>query len=349
MNQFEKPNGLEKVIRWIFPIGGVLLGMKFFTSHIAPFFTSFFDSVNGFFGSALGAFGSFLAFVVVVAPFAFLFLYFYNRPHMLSNIYLGLCRSLTRAIIKHDPLGHMDSYLERFQQSHLELKETIKSVDAKRIEMEREYEASSASFKKNMDTASAAKQVALKHSPNSETHVENMQLAAHHASMAESDRENVEKYKPTYELIKKQLVILNKVEGKWKFDIKELEYDIKNKRRQYETLKKTAAAAQKAQEFINGNSKEAKDFQMSVSILEEKITTKFAAIEQFQKDSKMIMQTFDLQQAMNESEGMKLLEQYEQNGNSILFGEKTVDANAQVLGSRPLNSEFSTLLSKKTN
>jgi ABC-type multidrug transport system fused ATPase/permease subunit len=348
MNQFEKPTGLEKLIRWAIPIGGILLGMKFFTSHVAPFFSTFFNAVNGFFGSALGAFGSFLAFVLCVAPFAFIVMYFYNRPHMLSNIYLSICRSLTRAIIKYDPLGHMDSYLERFVISHNELKQTIISVDAKRIEMQREFERSTDSFGKNMQLASAAKKVALKNEPNSDAYIENMQLATHHATMAESDRENVEKFKPTFELIKKQLVILNKVEGKWKYDIKELQYDINNKRTQYETLRKTAAAAKKAQEFITGNSKEAKDFQMSVSILEEKITMKFAAIEQFQKDSKMIMQTFDLQQTMNESEGMKLLEQYEQNGNSILLGEAPKIMEAQVISSRPLNSEFASLLSKKT-
>jgi hypothetical protein len=345
----EKATGLEKVIRWIIPAGLLLLGVKFFTSHIGPLFISFFDTLNGLFGSVLGAAGSFVAMICIVAPIAFAVLYVINNPHMVSNVYLNLCRRLSRAIIKYDPLGHMDSYVERLVIKLKNLRKTKVEIDAKRIELERQFKESEKSFKLNMNKASAAKELAAQHPKNSTAYLEAIQLANHHASMGRSDKENVDKYKPTLDLITRNLSILDRLETNWKYSIEGLKHEIKNKRMQYETLKKAAYGMKQAEDFINGNSKEARDYHMSITILEESVSKKIADIEQFEKDSKMLMQSIDLEKQMNASEGMRLLEQFEANGNSIFLPEDFSNPQAvpaQVVSSRPLNSEFASLLKK---
>jgi hypothetical protein len=116
---------------------------------------------------------------------------------------------------------------------------------------------------------------------------------------------------------------------------------------QYETLKKAAYGMKQAEDFINGNSKEARDYHMSISLLEESVTQKIAAIEQFEKDSKMMMQSIDLEKQMNANEGMKLLEQFEANGHSIFLPESFAELQpAEVIASKPLKSEFASLLKK---
>lgn len=343
-----KPHWLEQVIRWAFPVGAVIVGVKFFNSHIAPTVISLFSNLESIFNGIFGAAAAFLAAAVLVIPIILVVSYFMTNPHMLSNLYTTICRGITKFFIKLDPLSYMDSYLERLIQKRKNLQKTRNEIAGKRVELQREVDEVLKSFQENMKNASAAKQLSEKHPKGSEKYEELKQLSAHHASMGKSDEISINKFKPMLEMFQKCETVLNKLEKNFGLSIENMKHDIKRRRREYETMKKMGYAFEQAADFINSDSKEARDFGYAIQSLEETVSQKIAYIEQFEKDSQIIMQTFDLKKQVNTNEGLELLEQFERNAHSIFLPENYADvtANAQVVSSTPLNSEFSSLLKK---
>jgi hypothetical protein len=302
----ERPHWFEKIVRFAIPAGIVGAGL-IFLDQILPFFTGIFNNLTSFFTSIIGATGAFVAMVVCVVPVVFAISYIMTHPQLVTMTYKNLCRRITKFFIKLDFLSYMDSYVEILKTKHANLGVTIKNLNAKKIELQRLTDEIVVSFEQNMKKASAAKKI------------NDAQAASHHASMGGSDKESIDKYRPLLTKMDKSLIFLNKLSLNWGYSIEQLEHDIKRRRIEYETIKKHSQAIGQAEEFLRGDSEAARNYHLSIQALEESLTQKIAEIEKFEEDSKMLMKTLDLEQQMNVDEGMDLLNQYEENGNSIIF------------------------------
>lgn len=322
-----KDHPAEKVVRYLIPIGliaGVVLGFN----KIAPVFIKFFDNITSLVGSIAGA-------AIVTIPLVFVVLYVIQNPDFIAMTYRNICRKITSFFIKMDFLSYLDTYIETLKKKRKNLQETKTNIEGKKLKLERQIEALVDGIDENMRKAKAAKGV------------QKMEQASLFASMASSDKESVELYRPIYDRMVRNLKFLEKLDENWGISIIKLEHEVKRKRTEYETIREMYKGLSAAEMFASTDNEKARIFQESLLALEENVTQKMAAIDDFEKRSKGVMDGIDIEKQMMNDDGLKMLEEYEQNGGLFFEVPDTVDGEAQVVASKPLNSQFGNLLKIK--
>lgn len=286
-----KPNLLEKIIRLAIPAGLIYGGIKLFNAF-APTLIEFFDN--------------FWHILWVGAPAVFLMLYVLQNPTLIWMGYKTLCRKITSIFIKMDPLSFMDRYVDLLKEKRKGLKENKVNLNAKKIELGRTIDDLDKNIKENMRMAKAAKSI------------NDMQLAAHKASLAATDKNSYELYIPIYKKMENNLAFLDKLDENWGMSIEKLEHTVEAKRKEFITLKTMAKALGAAAEFAAGDTEANRIYKESVLALEANVTKKIAFIEEFESNSKGIMKSLDLEKQMMNDEGMELLNRYEADGSVFL-------------------------------
>lgn len=286
-----KPVWLEKIIRLAIPAAVIYGCIKVF-NMFAPDLITFFDN--------------FWHIVLVGGPAVLLVLYVLQNPMFLWMSYKTLCRKLTAFIIKMDPLSFMDKYVEMLNEKRKGLQKNKENLKAKQIELKREMENIKTSIEEQMNRSKAAMQIGKK------------EQAAHEASMAATDKETLELYMPIYKKISTNLEFLDKLDENWGRSIEKLTHTVERKRKEYKMLKDTAAALGLAQEFAKGDTEANRIYKESVAALEESVTKKLAFIEEFEGNSKGIMDSIELDKTIMNNQGLEMLEEYQKNGGLFL-------------------------------
>lgn len=313
-NGVNKTHWLEKIFRIAIPAGLIFLGMKFFNSLIAPVLILFLQNIWWTIGLGL--------------PLAFIVIYVLSNPSFIWMTYKNICRKITEALVKIDFLSYMDSYVEILKKKLANLKASKTRLEGKYQKLTRIIERINGEFDENMKAASAAKKRQL------------VNQAEALSSKAISDKNSIELYLPIAERMRKNLDFLNKLEENWGLSIEKLEHEVKRKREEYENLRDMADTIGEVEKFISGESDSAKTYKMSLEALEESLTQKIARIEAFERDSKSMMDKIDLEKQMNVDEGMSLLDQYENDRDSLLFNDhEIINVDAKVVSSQPLKTQ----------
>lgn len=290
-NNSEKSTWLEKIIRIAIPAGLIFGGMKLFNA-ISPTIIGFLSNVWVMLG--LGV------------PLLVLVLYVLQNPMFIWMTYKNICRKITSFFIKIDFLSYMETYIDILIEKRNNLLATLRNLNAQRIKLEKQVEELKENIEFNIKKASAAKKLGQ------------MEQATHHASIAQGDKESVIAYEPVLERLVRNVTFLEKLENNWGFSIEKLRHEVKRLRTQYENFAEAAKACGQAEEFANGNTEEARVFRTAVDALQESMSQKIAKIEEFERNSKVVMGSIDLEKQMIADDGMKLIEEYEANGTLFL-------------------------------
>lgn len=299
-NKAEKPHWAEYIFRFAIPAGLIFGGIKLF-NYIAPDIISFFDS--------------FWKIVALGVPAAMLVLYVISNPKFIWMSYKNLCRKVTGFFIKLDFLSYMESYVEILRTKHANLRKSKTFIMGKRTKLQAKVNDYVKAIDTNLRKGQAARELG------------DSATAAHLGSLASGDKESLMIYKPMLERLDRNITFLDKLDENWSRGIEKLDHEIKRMRDQYETMKEMAAAVNMAEDFANGNTEEAKLYKMSVEAFQENLSQKIAAIEEFEKNSKQIMSTMDLEKQMEKNDGINMLDQYIANGSSIFLPESDLDMN----------------------
>ena len=288
----DKPNLLERLIRLAIPAGLIYGGIKLFNA-LSPELISFFTN--------------FWVIVGLGLPAVLLTWYALQNGTFLWMVYKTLCKKITSAFIKMDPLSFMDRYVDYLRIKKKALEEQIRSLNADKISLEREI----ATLKQNVLQYMRAAEAARKQKDEDQ--------AAHEAGMASTDKQSVELYIPIYQKMDANLVFLNKLNENWGRSIESLSHTVERKRKEYTMLAKTAKALNKASEFAKGDTEANRIYNESVKQLELAVSQKISYIEDFMNSSKGAMKSMDLEKQMYNDEGLELLDQYSKNGAKVLF------------------------------
>lgn len=332
-NNFE--HGSEKYVRWIIPIGLVGLGVMFF-NKIAGFLTTTFNSMTDLFTSVIGAAGSFAAMVVVVLAVGLPILYVLQNPAVVSMWWRGICRKITGAFIKLDPLSFMDSFVEKLIEKRGNLQRVKTMLEGKKIKLERKINELMKAVDRNMKEAVAAKNLGKN------------DHAAMLSRKAKIDTESVRMFQPMLDRMNKYITWFDKLVENWGIQIEGTKYEIDQKRIEYEMIKEMHKGLSAAEIFANSDNEQVQIFQMSVKALEESVTQKIAYIDDFEKRSKSMMDGIDIERQMMTDDGLRMLEEFERNGETVFFqNTRTVDGEVTVLSSTPYkNPDIQKLLRK---
>lgn len=317
----QKAHWLEKVLRLAIPVGLIWGGIKLF-NFIAPSIIDFLTNIWVILG--------------IGVPLAMLVLYVMKNPKFIWMSYTNMCRKITAFFVKLDFLSYMDSYVDTLIEKLANLRKSKTFLVGKKVKLENQMNSLVKNIDENLRKAKAAKDLGDK------------TLSNHHASLASSDRQTYDVYKPMLAKMNANISFLDRLETNWALGIDKLKHEVNRMRTQYETMSEMAKAVGQAEEFANGNTEEARIYKMSVNAFEESLSQKIAAIDEFEKNSKNIMASLDLERKMTENEGTELLDQYIANGSSLFLPESDDDlkqfSSVDVSASGNKSAEFSNLL-----
>ena len=286
-----KPHWMEKVIRLAIPAGLIYGGIKLFNAF-APTLIEFFNN--------------FWHVVLIGAPAVLLVMFILQNPTFLWMGYKTLCRKITSAFIKMDPLSFMDRYVDLLKIKRKGLQASKTNLKANKIQLERDM----AELKKNIDEKMRMSKAAKNMGDNEE--------ASHQAGLAMTDKGSFDLYAPILRKMETNLAFLDKLDENWGRSIEKLSHTVEAKRKEFTTLKTMAKALNCAEEFAKGDTEANRIYKESVLALEEKVTQSLAYIEEFETNSKGVMKSIDIEKQMSQDEGLELLAQYEKNGSLFL-------------------------------
>lgn len=287
----DKTNGFQKFIAFGLMGAVVWAGIKAF-NYMAPTLIELMKNIWWLVG--LGT------------PLALIVLYVVSNPLVIWGFFKTISWKLTSWLINMDSLSVMDRYADYLTKKLRNLNSTKTQLNAKKIDLRRSMVVLQQNITDNLKKGDAAIQL------NRGTE------AAYFGTMVRTDENTLKLYQPIYERMVKNLEFLDELSENWDFSIKQLRYTIDGKRKEYVTLKATAAALNQAKEFASGDSDARRLYDESVKALEENVSRKIAAIDEFEKTSKTVMGTIRIEKKMIQDEGLKAIEAYRKNGELLL-------------------------------
>lgn len=259
----------------------------------------------------------------------------WSNPKWLYMTYTNGCRWLTGQFIKMDPLSYMDRFADILSDKLRNLREAIVNLKGSKVELERQIAADEKVMKDNLGWAQAAVKLG------------NSTRAAAFAGEAKNAKDSITLYTPTINRINNSLKFMEPMAENWELSIESMRKLIERKRRDWKILKKNAAALKQSEEFLRGDTEEARIYQESIKALEEQVSQKIAYIDDFEQRAKPILEGAAIQKIAGEQDSLKLLEDYMRGDKLFLPTFTDVEVVSSKVNATPItgSSKFK-LLSK---
>lgn len=277
----EKTTNTEKFVRLLM-LGGIAFGAIKAYNFIAPDINMFIHNLWYLLGFGV--------------PLAVLVGFAITNPMFLWMGFKTISRKITGFFIKLDPLSFMDRYVDLLIKKKANLDKIKTHLAAKKLSLERKIDETHEKIRENTRLGKAAVSMG------------NQQQAAMYGELLAGNKESIELYTPIYEKMNKNLTFLDNVSENWGYSIEKLSATIVRKREEFEALRDAANALNQATEFINGNTEEGRIYKESIVALEANVSEKIAFIDEFEKNSKNIMESINIEKTANRSEGLQALQ-----------------------------------------
>lgn len=239
-------------------------------------------------------------------PLALVILYVVSNPLMVWGFFKTLSWKLTSWMIKLDPLSVMDRYVEYLRKKLVGLNNTVSILTGKKSKLDRNIADLKSKIEHNAKMGASAISQGLQNE------------ASAYGVKVQTDRNTIGLLLPLQTRLDKSLEFLSALSDNWKFGIEKLEYQIQGKRTEYEIIKETTKGLKNAEDFINSDNEAARIYGQSLKALEESVTQKIGYIEEFERRSKGLMSSINIEKKAIQDEGLKELEKYMKDGNLVL-------------------------------
>jgi hypothetical protein len=228
-----------------------------------------------------------------------------------SYLYQSLMRKITQVFVEIDPIGIMQNYVT-------ELEKKLANMGARIASLSGMIRACQEEIKKNEGIKNASLMMVREASKTGKTIV-----------IAEESRQagRMQEANVTYQdlLVKMQLLhtVLVKYQGISSFLIKDMRREIDVKKRRKQMTDAAYSAIKSAKSIINGDPDAKAMFDLADEYLANDYAMKIGEIEEFVRMSDTFVSTIDLQNGVYEANAMKMIEEWERRGDSILLGANT--------------------------
>lgn len=233
---------------------------------------------------------------------------------LVGYMYKSAMRGITGAFVNLDPIGILKSYVEDLQNNLVKMREQIGKLRGQMRQMATLMQENTVEIDKQMKLASAAKEKNME---------QQMILASRKAARL---RESNEKYHVLHQRMEVMSRILNKMHDNSEILLEDTRDQVKLKETERKAIRASHSAMQSAMSVISGDPDKRAMFDMAMEAVAEDVAMKVGEMERFMEMSANFMNSVDLQNGVFEEEGLKMLEQWEQQSSIMLLGEgKTKD------------------------
>ena len=242
---------------------------------------------------------------------------------LVGYMYKSVMRGLTSAFVTLDPIGVLKNYVEDLQDNLVKMREQIGKLRGQMRHLMGLMEKNSGEIDKQMKLASAAKKKNMD---------QQMILASRKAARL---RESNEKYQNLHQRMEVMYRILNKMHDNAEVLLEDTKDQVKLKEQERKAIRASHSAMKSAMSVISGDPDKRAMFDMAMEAVAEDVANKVGEMERFMEMSANFMDSVDLQNGVFEEEGMKMLEQWEQQSTLMLLGEGQSASEGLDLNSMP--------------
>lgn len=239
-------------------------------------------------------------------------------------MYKSVMRSLTGMFVQIDPIGVLKSYIEDLEDNLRKMSQQIGNLRGQMRKMKTIMETNNKDIEFNMRLAAKA---------GEKGDDKNKVLAARKAARLQESNEK-------YDVLYKKMEILNRILVKMYENSEILLEDTKDqvavKTQERAAIRASHSAMKSAMNIISGNPDKRLMFDQAMEAIADDVASKVGEMERFMEMSTSFMDSVDLQNAVFQDDGLKMLEDWEKNSTLMLLGDKTKSDNKSL----DLNQQF---------
>ena len=228
-------------------------------------------------------------------------------------MYKSAMRWITGLFIQIDPIGILKSYIDDLEGNLRKMNKQLNKLKGQMHKLSETIHNNKKNIQSNLELASKAKasnkrnQVILKSRKAGRLRESNMRL----------------------EDLYKKMEVLFRVLKKMYENSEILKEDVKDqvmvKEQEYQAIKASSSAMKSAMSIISGDPDKRAMFDTAMETIADDVANKVGEMERFMEVSSGFMESIDLQNGIFEEEGMKMLEKWEKEGDSLLLGTDKED------------------------
>lgn len=236
--------------------------------------------------------------------------------NLIWYMYKAVMRKVTGMFVQIDPIGILKSYIEDLQDNLKKMGSQIGLLKGQMRKLQTIMEENKSSIDMNLKMASKAKEM------DKDQH---MILSSRKAARLTDTNE---KYSTLYTKMEILYRILTKMYSNSEILLEDTKDQVKVKQQEREAIRTSHTAMKSAMNIISGNSDKRAMFDQAMESIADDVAMKVGEMERFMEMSTNFMDSIDLQNAVFEEDGMKMLEQWEKDSTMMLLGGKKTSQEA---------------------
>ncbi|NPA67568.1 MAG: hypothetical protein GXO50_03055 [Chlorobi bacterium] len=248
--------------------------------------------------------------ILGAAASAVLYILFDKRArNLVWYMYKGLMRRITSLFVQTDPIKILENYVEYLKKNMRKMNMHITQLKGQISQLRTIIVKNKQEMEHSIKLAEQAK----KQGKN-----ELITLNTRQYGRLKESNERYEKLLNKMEVLYK---VLNKIYVNSGYLIQDTENDVRMRKQELKAIKTSHSAMKRAMSVIQGDPDKKLIFDMATESVVEDIHNKISEMERFIEVSGSFIDSIDLQNGIYEQEGLEILEKFEKEGSSFLFGE----------------------------
>ncbi|MEZ4908676.1 MAG: hypothetical protein R2771_13785 [Saprospiraceae bacterium] len=229
---------------------------------------------------------------------------------LVSYMYKSAMRSITSLFIKIDPISVLKSYVDDLKGNLEKMNKQIGMLRKQMHQLKEVIFNNQKELQENLSMASEAREGNKR---------DEMILKSRKAGRLKESNMKLEELYKKMEILYR---VLDKMERNSKIMLEDIDDQVKIKERERNAMRASHSAMKSAMDIIKGDKDKRAVFDMALEAVADDVSNKIGEMERFMDISENFMKSIDLQNGVFEEEGLKMLEQWEKEGDSFLLGEE---------------------------
>ena len=224
-------------------------------------------------------------------------------------MYKSVMRWVTGIFVTIDPIGILKNYVDDLEDNLGKMSKQIGSLRGQMRKLKNIMEQNSKDISQNMLVATKAKE------QGNEKH---MLLASRKAARL---KESNQKYQALHSKMSILYRVLNKMYQNSEILLEDTKDQVKLKEQERKAIRASHSAMKNAMDIISGSGSKREMFDAALENIADDLANKVGEMERFMEMSTNFMESVDLQNAVFEDEGLKMLEKWEKESTLMLLGD----------------------------
>lgn len=239
---------------------------------------------------------------------------------LVGYMYKSAMRKITGLFITIDPIGILKNYVEDLQDNLKKMGEQIGILRGQSRKLRTIQEENEKEMEYSMKLAQKAREMGDE---------KQMLLSSRKAARL---KESNEKYAVLEQKMNVLYRVLTKMYQNSEILLEDTKDQVKLKEEERKAIRASHSAMKSAMSIISGNADKRAMFDQALEVIADDVAMKVGEMERFMELSSNFMNSVDLQNAVFEEEGMRMLEEWEKKSTLLLMGDTkqqgTLDLNA---------------------